>query len=293
MPSPVADIFRQAAELNRQDPRREGNTIVVPAGHQLLVAGDIHGQRMILNKIIAHAALAEHNERILVLQELTHGPIDSATGQDRSIELAMRAARLKIARPQQMVLLLGNHDLAQATGKEITKGGRGACKDFVAGVRAAFEDDADEILEAIGEFFLSQPLVVRCANSTLVCHSLPSPNRMEAAGVEILTRESRQEDLFRGGPVYEWTWGRRHNESQVDELAEKLGVEFFVMGHQPSDIGWQLVTPRALIVASDHSNGCVLQFETAHPLTSELAVESLYPISAMAGGARPAGASRE
>lgn len=283
MSCPVADIFRQAAELNHRDPRREGNTVTIPAGRELLVAGDIHGQRMILNKIIKHAALMDHDERILVLQELIHGPIDTATGQDRSVELVMRSARLKIARPQQVVFLLANHDLAQATGKEITKAGRGACKDFVAGVRAAFEDDADEILEAINEFFLSQPLAIRCANGTLICHSLPAPNRMAAAGVEILARPSRQDDVLRGGPVYEWTWGRRHTEQQVDDLAAELGVEFFVLGHQPSQIGWELATPRALILASDHNNGCVLQFTTDEPLTSELAVASLYPISAMDG----------
>ncbi len=283
MSSPVADIFRQAAELNHRDSRREGNTVTIPVGRELLVAGDLHGQRMILNKIIKHAALMDHDKRILVLQELVHGPIDTVTGQDRSVELVMRAARLKVARPEQVLFLLGNHDLAQATGKEITKAGRGACKEFVAGVRAAFEDDADEILEAISEFFLSQPLAIRCANGTLVCHSLPAPNRMAAAGVEILTRPSRQDDLLRGGPVYEWTWGRRHTEQQVDDLAAELGVEFFVLGHQPSQIGWELVTPRALILASDHNNGCVLQFTTDEPLTSELAVASLYPISAMDG----------
>jgi len=293
MANPVADIFRQAAELNRRDPRREGNTVVVPAGWQLLVAGDIHGERMILNRIIAHAALAEHPQRILVLQELIHGPIDQATGQDRSVELLMRAARLKVARPQQVVLLLGNHDLAQATGKEITKAGRDACKDFAAGVSGAFEDDADEILDALSEFFLSQPMAARCANGTMVCHSLPAPNRTEAAGVEILSRESRPEDLLRGGCVYEWTWGRRHSDSQVDALAARLGVEFFVIGHQPSDIGWELATPRALIVASDHINGCVLQFDTDHPLTTELAVASLYPISAMARGGGPADGADE
>jgi len=283
MASPVADIFRRAAEFNRNDPRREGNTVIVPTGWEMLVAGDVHGQRAILNKIIRHAALADHDKRILILQELTHGPIDHATGQDRSIELVMRAARLKVSRPQQVVFLLGNHDLAQATEKEITKAGRGACKDFVAGVRAAFEDDAEEILDAVYDFFLSQPLAVRCANGTFISHSLPAPNRMAAAGVEILTRDTHRDDLFRGGPVYEWTWGRRHREDQVDALAGELGVGFFVLGHQPSQIGWNLVTSRALIVASDHNNGCVLQFTTDEPLTSELAIASLYPISAMVG----------
>ncbi len=289
MPNPVADILRQAAQLNRQGPQRQGNTVHVPPGRELLVAGDIHGRRDILNRIIAHAALGSHGQRVLVLQELIHGPLDPATGQDRSVELVMRAARLKVAYPEQVLLLLGNHDLAQATGKEITKGGMDACRDFTAGVQAAFPDSAAEVIEAMSEFFLSQPLAARCASGTMACHSLPSPNRMETAGVKILTQPWREDDLLRGGCVYEWTWGRNYTDEQVETLADELKVEFFVLGHQPSDMGWQLATPRAMIVASDHNNGCILQFDADTPLTSELAVAALRPVADLAG----AGASSE
>jgi len=272
MPHVVADIFRQAAALNIQDRRRKGNVLDLEAGCRVIVAGDVHGNRTNLKKIIDYAALGANPRRRLVLQEVIHGPVDEDSSLDCSVELLLRVARLRIANPTQTALVLGNHDIAQAVGNEIAKDGRGVCKDFSDGVAHAFGPQAAaEISPAINEFLLSAPLAVRCPNGVFIVHSLPSPDRMELAGLGILDRLTGTGDLRRGCGAYEWTWGRGHTPEQIDDLAQRLGVQYFILGHQHGPQGCQTIGPKATILTSDNERGCVMEFSTDEPVTGETA----------------------
>lgn len=269
----AADIFRQAARLNREDPRRQGNLIELSAPANVIVTGDIHGNLQGLARILAF-----FNRRSgpwhLVLQEIIHGPLDD-NGADRSVELLLRAARAKIDKPTQVLFLMGNHDLAQVTGVEITKGDCRACDAFSRGLRYVFEDQADEVAPAVDEFLLSLPMAIRCPNRVLITHSLPSPNRMPADPVEVLLRDYRPEDIARGGPAYEWTWGRNQSPEQTDLLAERLGVDFFMLGHRRTPSGCELILPRVLTLACDHGHGCVLCFDAAKPFNPNQLCDNL------------------
>lgn len=269
MSCPVAELFQEVAHLHREYPTRQGNVICVPEGLEVVLVGDIHGNRRNLAKVISMADLPNHPQRLLVLQELIHGPADPTTGHDRSVEVMMRAARLMRQHPQQVLLLMGNHDVAQLTGNEIAKHGYGVCEAFRAGVAAAFKDSAQEVLDAVDEMTTSLPLAGRCPGGVFFSHSLPDPRRMDLAGLEILQRPYRDEDFSRGGPVYEWTWGRGQTDEQTDQLAEELGVAFFALGHKPVEAGWERITSRAIALAADHSRGCLLQFQAGELLTDE------------------------
>ncbi len=280
MSNVVADIFRQAASLNVDDPRRKGNTVHLPGGVNLTVAGDIHGNRANLAKIISHASVDSAGERILVLQEIIHGPADPRSGFDRSAEVLLRAARLKAAHPLGVIILMGNHDLAQGTGYEITKQG-GACKQFDEGVRFAYGDKAADILEAIGEFCLSMPLAIRCPGGVMLSHSLPSPHRADAAGIDILDRIAEGDELIRGGAAYEWVWGRNQTDQQTDQLAEKLGVEFFLVGHKHIDMGHEIITSRTTVLNSANDHGAVACFNSDETLSIENIDRYIKPIVAI------------
>ncbi len=280
MPSAVAEIFRRAADILRADPRRQGNLVQLEDGKDVLLAGDVHGNRNWLTRIINAAKLDSGDDRRLVLQELIHGPLD-AQGRDRSFELLLRAARLLIAHPQRVLFLLGNHDLAQATGGEINKEGRNTCKDYAAVVCKDYGADGAEILQASYEFLLAMPIAIRSPNKVLLAHSLPSPNRMKLAGVEILTRPAAPGDLVRGGPVYEWTWGRGQTAEQTEALAQQLGVELFLLGHRHTPDGYEQITPRAVTIASDHDYGCVVRFRTDETLTMENLPQHTCPLAGL------------
>ncbi len=265
----AAELFRKAASINREDPLRQGNVVHIPSGREVILTGDFHGNRMNFTRTLSFAGLDAHPQRILVLQEIIHGPLDERTGVDRSVELLMRAARLKVSKPGQIVFLLGNHDVAQVTGNEITKQAMGSCEQFDKGVKYNYPDDWQDVQAALNEFLLSLPLAARTPGGMFMAHSMPSPKRMHLGGVEVFDRPWQEEDLRRGGPVYEWTWGRGQTPEQTAETAEKLGVEFFLLGHRHVSAGWELVTDRALTLASDHGQGCLMRFGSDETLTAE------------------------
>jgi len=282
---PIADIFREAADLNVADPRRNGNTVRIEPGCEVIATGDLHGHRANLMKIVSYTDLGAREDRRLVLQEIVHAPPDPRTGHDRSVDVLLRAARLKISHPKQVLFILGNHDVAQATGNEITKAGRGVCEDFAAGVLyACGEDDAPEVLEAITTFLLSTPIAVRCPGGVWISHTLPTPQRMEHAGRDVPEAPYGSADLRRGGRVYEWTWGRRQTPEQVDDLAQHLGACFFVLGHRHIDSAYEFIGPKAVILTAEHDRGCLLEFCSDQPLSEADARDRLKPIASLSRG---------
>ena len=280
MSHPVADNFRQAANANRDDPRRRGNVLTLDQADQVLYSGDIHGHRENLAKIVAAAKLGKDPRVRLVIQEVIHGPAD-ADGLDRSLSLLMKLARLKLAHPEQVLMLLANHDVAQITGSEITKAGLGVCEMFVRGVRASYGDDADEVLAGMEEFLLSMPLAIRCPNGVWMSHSLPSPSRQKQAGLDVLDRPYTRQDLQRGGGVYEWTWGRGHTPEQIDALAAQLGVRVFLLAHKHRQTGFEVISDRCLTVLSDHAHGCIVRFPAGQTLTGDELQQRIVPIAAL------------
>jgi Icc-related predicted phosphoesterase len=283
---PVADLFRQVAQLNQQDPRREGNVLHLQGDERAdcLVVGDLHGHRKNLTRVLGAADLPNHPDRCVVLQELIHGPDDARSGTDRSIELLMRAARLKVQHPAQVVMILANHDLAEITGNEITKEGRGCCEAFGEGLVYAFgEEHADEIAGAMCEMLLSQPLAVRTAGGVMACHTLPSPGRMAKAGTEILARPYEPEDLTRGGAVYDWVWGRSQTPEQIEALAAELDVQLFVIAHTHVTGGAERIGERCVIITDDHEQGQVFHALVNERIAGDAVLEHIHPVIGLKG----------
>jgi hypothetical protein len=263
-----ADIFRQAAEDNRNDPRREGNVVHAGRPQRTIISGDIHGSRKNLAKVLQHAAAQPR--ALLCLQEIIHGPDDPRSGHDRSVEVMLRAARAKINDPANVLFLLGNHAVAQITGNEITKEGRGSCKAFDQGLRYCFGEQAPDVYAAVLGFCRSMPLAIRFDNGLFATHTLPTPQRMEIADTDILDRPWRDMDeLRRGGAVYEWTWGRDHTAAQIEGLADTLGVETFVLGHKHIDSGCEEMPARGIYLMSDDEHGKVLEFTAGDDITPD------------------------
>ncbi len=280
MPHPVAKSFDQAAELISNDSARQGNCLRFAAGEEIVYAGDIHGHWQNLAKIIAFADLDSHRRRRLLLQEIVHGSLTDK-GDDPSVDVLLRAARLKLSHPEQVFFLVGNHDIAEITGNEITKDGAGSCKAFAAGLERAFGPDAAEVRSAVYKMLRSQPLTARCENRMLLSHSLPSPNRMGMIDWEILGRPYRDEDFRRGGSVYEWTWGRGYAPEQLTELAERLDVDQFLLGHKHIETGHEVPCPNVIILASNHSHGAVMVIDAGRKIPDEDLPKHVRPIVAL------------
>ena len=278
MSHPVADILLKAAEINRSEGHRHGNLLEFCPGERLIVAGDLHGHRQNLTKVIAHAALGTSAHRMLVLQEVIHGGAIDESGNDRSFELLVRAARLKNQFPSQVHFLLSNHDLAQMLDNEITKNGLGYCRAFDAGLAEAYGADTPDIAAAMDVFFGSQPLAGRCPNGIVLSHSLPSPRREKLFDPEVLHRPYRDEDLRHGGSVYELVWGRRQDEQTLDYMAHLLDCQLFINAHQAQDEGY-LLNGRQLIIATEHARGTIAEFDADEDISLDLLEAVIRPIA--------------
>ena len=105
-------LIMSAAQANRTDPFRSGFLIHLPAEGELLVTGDLHGNGGNLQRILQIADLGRCPQRHLVLQELVH-EVESVDDTCRSYRLVEIAAQLKCAYPNQVHILLGNHEMAE------------------------------------------------------------------------------------------------------------------------------------------------------------------------------------
>ncbi len=267
-PSQIIEILDQAAHLNRVDPFREGHVILLPDFGQVIMTGDFHGCLVNFQKLQWFADLDRSFLRHAIIHELIHSngrqPEDGINQmeEDCSCMLLIEAAKWKIEFPDQVHFLLGNHDLAQITDREVTKGGAASIANFNKWIFSRFGDEsAGKIIEKISEFLLTFPLAAKCANRLWFSHSLPSPLVMDDFDFSIFDRDWRPEDMVPLGSVYETVWGRSHYPDQLKELADILKVDFFVLGHQQQDEGYATFCDRLIILSSDHGQGCFLPID--------------------------------
>ena len=84
-------------------------------------------------------------------------------------------------------------------------------------------------------------------------------------------------DHSEGGDIYQMVWGRRHTPALFDRLARAYEVEFFVLGHQPQEFGYEVLFDRAVILASDHNHGVFLPIDCRKAFTIEDLVQRIRP----------------
>src|SRR5207249_4592719 len=99
---------------NRTDPLRRASLLEFPAYGQIVMTGDLHGNRRNFEKLCRYADLERAHARHVILHELIHQ--DTMLGQrDTSYELMIEAAQYKCRFPVQVHFLQSNHELAQLT----------------------------------------------------------------------------------------------------------------------------------------------------------------------------------
>jgi hypothetical protein len=275
------DLCEKAAELNYSDKLRRGNILELPANGRLIVTGDLHGHQKNYHRIIAFADPANNPDTYLIFQEILHGGAEDTQGGCLSFKLFFDILELKLKFPDQVHLVMGNHDTAIVTDSAVIKGGKEMNQAMKSGLKQCFNGNFDEVNEAIKEYLLSQPLAAKTATGIWISHSLPADRYISDFDHEVFDRDLFPDDLLRGEPAYLLTWGRKHSQEKLDEFAKALGIDTFILGHQKQDSGYGKAGENLIILTSEHNHGCLITFDIAKTHTVDELIECILPLASI------------
>jgi hypothetical protein len=260
--------LRRAVIAFRATPGRRGRVVTLPAGAEVFVTGDLHGNVENFRVLLKRADLGNNPRRHFVLQEVVHGTFRYPLGGDRSHQLLDLTAALKCQYPDRVHFLLGNHELAQWTNRAIAKNDENLLELFRTGVELAYGDRSGEVYGAYLELFAVVPLALRTANRIFISHSLPNASRLDAFDLGVLERdEHTHDDLGGSGSVHALVWGRDTSPENVAAFLAKVDADLLVTGHIPCDEGFDVPNDRQLVLDSLGIPGAYCVFATDRPLT--------------------------
>jgi len=220
MPQTIIDLLNKGVEASNADKYRRDNLICLPADGSLIVTGDLHGHRRNFERIIAYADLENNPDRHLILQEIIHGGPEDALGGCLSYKLLFDVVRYKLSLPDRVHIIMGNHDTAFINHSEVMKDGREMNRAMCLAMEREFGKAADDVELATRQYLFSQPLAARCDNRIWMSHSLPTDRLIEKFDPEILNRQLKINDVVRPGSAYLLTWGRKHSQELLDNMAK-------------------------------------------------------------------------
>jgi hypothetical protein len=272
MPSPerLRATLQRAIAAFRATPRRCGRVITIEGATEALAVGDLHGNLDNFRRLLQVADLAQHDGRHLILQEIIHGPLRYPGGGDKSHQLVDLVAALKCQFPTRVHLLLGNHELAQATSRKIGKEEDDLNQRFRDGVAEAYSPQDAEVYALYRELFAVAPLAVRTANRVLLTHSLPNRIALERFDPAALERDTTAEaDLLPGGSVYALLWGRDTRQQTASDFLGRMDADILITGHIPCEKGFDVPNERQVILDCLGNPACYCLFPTNRPLSHE------------------------
>jgi hypothetical protein len=282
MPQTIIDLLNKAGQACNTDRFRRGNLVHLPAEGSLIITGDIHGHRRNFERIVTFSDLANNPDRHVVLQEIIHGGPQDSEGGCLSYKLLFDVARYKLNFPDQVHIIMGNHDTTFINDSQVMKNGKEMNQPMNLALDREFQQASDDIKMAIRQFLLSQPLAVRCDNRIWLSHSLPGNLYVKKFDKQILHRPLEIGDCVKPGSAYLLTWGRNHSQHTLDTMAKLFDVDMFILGHQPQQQGWSQAGENLIIIASNHNHGCLLPINLAESYTIEQLINSIVPLTSIA-----------
>jgi hypothetical protein len=256
----IITTFGEATAANWRTAGREGSTIVpldAEWGDEVMVTGDLHGNRRNLNLIRRIADLDKHPKRHLVLQEVCHGgPTYPANGGCMSHTMLEDVAKMKVQYGDRVHFLLGNHELSEITDYPIQKNKQMLNLMFRLGLQQMYGSAADKVREAFVPFILSCPLAVRLPAGIFICHSIPEKVDTYRFDKTIFTRQLEAGELYDRGPVFDLVWGRDYRQENADAFARTVQAEVLINGHEPCPEGFSTPNTRQIILDCCGDKAC-------------------------------------
>jgi len=270
MPDPgrLLKTIANAVAATQRQPGRHGRLVDLVDVEDILVAGDLHGHLGNFQAVYKLADLGGHPKRHLVLQEVLHGKYRYPSGGDKSHQILDLFCALKNQYPDRVHLLMGNHELAQWTGRPIIKAEEDLNRLFTDGLSEAYGSRFGEIEAAYNSLFDCLPLALRTPNRIFLSHSLPTEKNRPLLSLELLRQPvHRPEDFAPRGPLYSLLWGRDCSAANTAEFLKLVDCDFLVSGHIPCDHGFATPNAQQVIIDSCSSPAACMLLPADRPLT--------------------------
>ncbi|HQF12794.1 MAG TPA: metallophosphoesterase [Thermogutta sp.] len=268
----IVATCRNAARANEETPARRGNLIVLTPedGSDVIITGDIHGNRRNFNLIRRVAALDKNPKRHLILQEVCHGgPTYPANAGCMSHTVLEDVAKLKVQYPDRVHFILGNHELSEVTDYPIQKNKQMLNLLFRLGLQHVYGPAADRVRESYLAFIKSCPLGVRLPGDLLVTHSLPEAVDRQGFDVTVFHRPLDMVEFLEHKSVFRLVWGRDYRRENAMAFARLTQAAALVHGHEPCPQGFATPNDVQLILdcSSDKAAYVMLPLDRQTPWT--------------------------
>jgi hypothetical protein len=279
-PDKLLKTIQQATEHLKHQTGRTGKFIELTDCDEVLIVGDLHGNLVNFKKLLQFAKLSVNPKRHVILQELVHGPYGYPNGGESSHRLVDVVCAYICQYPGRVHYVIGNHELAQWTKREIAKNNENLNDLYIAGVHTAYGETADSILLAYDDLFAALPVAIRLPNRIFVSHSLPGASRLGSWTLDLLKKETFDEDDYKlAGCVHAVVWGRDTEEATAKRYLELVDADLLISGHIPQDQGYAVPNSMQIILDGKDENAKGLLIPTAEPLTQEQVLKGLVNFS--------------
>ena len=273
----AAEIVSEAAKCNLATPGRRGAIEWIESG-EVFIVGDLHGAQKNYAEIVNQANLPANPTRHIVFQEMIHGARGSYSTLDLSYRLLEMVARLKTAYPDQVHILLGNHDINELLRIEVEKGGGKSLLSFERALAAAYGEQKAEVRMSYNEFFASLAVAVRTPWGLFASHSIPSRRHHRLYSTGMLRGDEPFGEYLPGSPAYWLVWGRDLSDECIRGFSSTAECNMLVIGHFPCDDGFRIVNDSLLILDCKDDAGCYAVLPAAEPLPPDQLVKAIRPI---------------
>lgn len=254
------ELLREAANANRKTAARQGNVVQLDETNadEVLVAADLHGNRLNYARLIERADLANNPRRHLVMQEVCHGGPTYPNGGCMSHLVLEDVAALKVEHPDRFHFILSNHELAELTDFPIMKASRMLNLAFRTGVQELYGESTERVRQAYLNFLKTCPLAVSLASRVFICHSIPEKLGLEEFDSDIFERPLETSDYAPRGSIFRLVWGRDFSQENADAFAALVDADILLHGHEPCPEGFQVPNSKQIILDCCGDQACYL-----------------------------------
>ncbi len=277
----VVAAFEKAKRASERTPGRQGNVVLISPemADEVMITGDLHGNRDNFNRILQIADLATHPRRHLILQEVCHGgPLDRSGLACMSHMMLEDVAQLIMEFPERVHFLLSNHELAELVDFPIIKGGKMLNLLFRRGLQKTYGEAAERICRAFMPFLRSLPLAVRLTTGVFISHSVPEKTDRLPFDAGVLERPFSDADLAEGGAVFRMLWGRDLRLVNATAFARQVGADVLITGHEPCPEGYRIANDRQIILDCCGPKACYLMLPTGEKLSCGEIIRRITPL---------------